>query len=46
MNLIETLFYVIGFFFIWGCVTLVAFVVDKLLHRAFGRGLFPKEFWQ
>lgn len=46
MNLIETLFYVMGFFVIWGGVAFIAFVVDKLLRRTFGKGIFPKEFWQ
>lgn len=46
MNIVEALFYIIGFFLIYGSVAFIAFVVDKLLHRAFGRGLFPKEFWQ
>ena len=46
MNIVEALFYIIGFFLIYGSVAFIAFVVDKLLRRMFGRGIFPKGYFE
>ena len=45
MSLIEALFYVIGFFTIYGTAVVVVWGLDKVLHRVIGKGLFPKEYW-
>ena len=46
MNIVEALFYIIGFFLIYGSVVCVAFVADKLLRRVFGKGIFPKGYFE
>ena len=46
MNIVEALFYIIGFFVIYGGVAFIAFVADKLLRRMFGRGIFPKGYFE
>jgi hypothetical protein len=46
MSLIEVMFFVIGFFVLYGGMCFIGFVVDKLLRRVFGFGIFPEGYFE
>lgn len=46
MSLIEVMFFVIGFFVLYGGMCFIGFVVDKLLRRYFGKGIFPRDYFK
>jgi len=46
MSFAEAMFLVIGFFVFWGAMCFVGFVVDKLLRRFFGKGIFPEGYFE
>lgn len=45
MGIIESLFYVIGFFAIFMITAGIIGCIDIALHKVFGKGLFPKGYW-
>ena len=46
MNIVEALFYIIGFFLIYGAAACIGFAIDKLLRRFFNVGIFPKGYFE
>ena len=45
MSLIEALFYVLGFFVIYGTAVVVVWGIDAVLRKLFGKGLVPRGYW-
>lgn len=45
MSLFESIFYVVGFFAIFMITAGVVGCVDIALHKLFGKGFFPRGYW-
>ena len=45
MDILEVLFYVIGFFVLYGVSVSVFYLIDLGLRKWFGKGIVPKDYW-
>jgi hypothetical protein len=46
MNIVEAFAFLALFVCLYGGLMGIGFVVDKLLRRLFGRGIFPKDYFK
>lgn len=46
MSLAEVLFFIILFSVGYGVAVLIAFAIDTVLKKIFGRGIMPKGYWE
>jgi hypothetical protein len=46
MNIVEAFAFLALFVCLYGGLMGIGFVVDKLLRRVFGRGIFPKDYFK
>lgn len=46
MNIVEVFAFLALFVGLYGGMMVIGFVVDKLLRRFFGRGIWPKDYFK